>query len=161
MEVSIKLVNIPASVVDWKRALEVPAEELPELTEEQKSFARDFGISETDYARSAWARRVSEALYRRYTEHFSKCLLDAGLPNDVQSVRVTYDGWSNKFYCGLRMNTGEEVPLVFDADIIIRSLQSGNKEAVLAARQRIKNAVEWATRPASHLTRNAPPEETE
>ena len=40
------------SLEDWKRSLHAPSSELPELTEEQKTFARKFGISDEDYARS-------------------------------------------------------------------------------------------------------------
>lgn len=40
------------SLEDWGRSLQAPLSELPELTDEQKAFARKFGITDEQYARS-------------------------------------------------------------------------------------------------------------
>lgn len=40
------------SLEDWKRSLNAPTTELPELTAEQKAFAKRFGITDEEYARS-------------------------------------------------------------------------------------------------------------
>jgi hypothetical protein len=52
----------------WKRALEAPANELPELTDEQKEAARKFKIGDEEYARGVLAGVYGEAAQRRRGE---------------------------------------------------------------------------------------------
>ena len=142
MNVNIKIINIPSSTADRKRALDRPHSELPSLTKEQKTNAKDFGISEDEYARSVLARQYSEARYRRYAEHFGTLLEEAAKSHDIESAEVIYDGLDDKFHCWLRIN-GRDVPLVFDADIITEPLERGDQSALLTAQRDLKTAVEW------------------
>ncbi len=142
MEVNIDLVNIPGNTADWKWALQVRKSGLPRLTQEQKSTAKDFGISEEEYARSVIARQYSEARYRRYAEHFGDLLEKAAESHGIESAKVIYDGWDDKFHCRLKINK-TEVPLDFDANIITEPLDRGDKSALLQAQRALKRAVEW------------------
>ncbi len=155
MEIRVQLVNIPGAPADWKRALEVPRDELPALTNEQKSFAKDFGMSEEEYARSVWAGRRSEALYKRYAEQLGRFLSNAELPRDIGAIEIAYDGWKNKFYCTLKRRNGETIPLVIDADIVIRPLERGDDEGLRNAAQRVKRAAELALGPVSQRSERA------
>ena len=149
MEIKVQLVNLPGSSANWKRALEVPKNELPALSDEQKSFAKRFGMSDEEYARSVWARRFSEALYQRYAEQLGKFLQDASLSSDIELIEIAYDGWKNMFYCTLQKRAGERVPLVIDANLIIRPLETGDDEGLRYAAKRVKRAAELALEPVS------------
>ena len=48
------------SLEDWGRSLQAPLSELPELTNEQKAFARKFGITDEQYARSRLSRKYGQ-----------------------------------------------------------------------------------------------------
>jgi len=144
MEISVQLVNLPGSSANWKRSLSVPKNELPALSEQQKNFAKRFGMSDEEYARSVWAGRFSEALYQRYAEQLGKFLHDASLSSDIELIEIAYDGWKNKFYCTLQRREGERIPLVIDGDIIIRPLETGDDEGLRYAARRVKRVAELA-----------------
>lgn len=148
MEVNVDIINIPGNTADWKWALQVPTRDLPRLTQEQKATAKDFGISEEEYARSVIARQYSEARYRRYAEHFGDLLEKAAKSHDIESVKVIYDGWEDKFHCRLKINK-TELPLDFDANIITEPLDRGDKSALLQAQRDLKRAVEWISQELS------------
>ena len=155
MDIRVQLVNLPGSPANWKRALDVPRNELPVLNDEQKSFAKDFGMSDEQYARSIWAGRFSEALYRRYAEQLGRLLQDADLPPDIESIDIAYDGWKNKFYCSLQTRGGETIPLVIDANIIIRPLETGDDEGLRYAARSVKRAADLALHPVSQRPQRA------
>ena len=46
------VVGRSTSLEDWRRSLQAPATELPELTGEERAFAKRFGIADEKYARS-------------------------------------------------------------------------------------------------------------
>ncbi len=47
--------GLSSSVEEWRRALNAPPSELPELNAEQKEIVRKFGITEEEYARGLLA----------------------------------------------------------------------------------------------------------
>lgn len=151
MKVSIKLINVPGSVANWEHARRAARRELPVLTPEQRSMAKDFGIPEEDYARDVLARRYSESRYRRYTERFARLLAKAARSYSVDSVEITYDGWDNRFHCWMEKNGGT-IPIIFDADLVSVPLERGDKDLLLDTEKRIKRAVEWALQPVSAAT---------
>ena len=57
-----------------KEAATVPANQLPELTVEQKSVAKKLGISEEDYARSAYAGKRNQDRLIEKTRRFAGIL---------------------------------------------------------------------------------------
>ena len=142
MDVSIKIIKIPSSGADWKRALDRPASELPALSREQKRNAKDYGIPEEEYARNVLSRKYTESRYRRYAEHFGTLLEEAAKSHEIESAEVIYDGWDNKFHCWLKMGGRELPPLVFDADIITVPLERGDQSALLAAKRDLKTGIE-------------------
>ncbi|MBI4480240.1 MAG: hypothetical protein HY651_09480 [Acidobacteria bacterium] len=142
MDVKINIINIPSSGADWKRALDQPLSELPVLSKEQKRNAKDFGISEEEYARSVLSRQYTEARYRQYAEHFGTLLVETAKSHGIESAEVTYDGWDDKFHCWLKLN-GRDVPLDFDADIITVPIERGDQSALQAAKRDLKTAIEW------------------
>jgi hypothetical protein len=61
---------------DRKQAQLVPASKLPLLSEAQKEVARKTGISEEDYARSAFAGKLNQDRLLEKTKQFSAILED-------------------------------------------------------------------------------------
>jgi hypothetical protein len=63
-----------SGVSEWRTARSVPVDQLPRLTDEQREVARKLGISEEDYARSAFAgEQTREALLKK-TERLARLL---------------------------------------------------------------------------------------
>ncbi len=141
MKVNVEVINIPGSVADWRFAKRVSPDELPVLTKEQKSIARDFGISEKDYARSVLGRRYAEARYTEYAKHFGQLLQKAAGTYSVESAEVIYDVWQEKFHCRLKAN-GVVVPISFSADIVVAPLERG--ESLQQAEKAVQHGVERA-----------------
>lgn len=148
MKVNVQVINIPVSMADWKLARQAASKELPALTLEQKSFARDFGISEEEYARDVLGRKYAEARYRRYAEHFASLLLRAARARSVQSAEIIFDVWEKKFHCWLKQN-GSVVPVSFAAGIITLPLEHGDSEGLRQARKAVQFGVEQALSVAS------------
>jgi hypothetical protein len=111
------------------------------LTQEQKATAKDFGISEEEYARSVIARQYSEARYKRYAEQFGALLAKAGESHKLESADVIYDGWDDKFRCRLKIN-GNEAQLHVDANIITEAVERGDESALKQAQKDLNLAVE-------------------
>ena len=145
MKVNIEVINIPGTIANLKWAQEQPRRELPVLTKEQRAIAKDFGMTEEQYAESILARRYSEARYRRYAEQFGQFLAKAAHAHRFESADVIYDGWDNKFHCWL-IGKGVKVPLVFDANIIIAPLEAGDRNGLLEAEKAVRNAVQFLSR---------------
>jgi hypothetical protein len=145
MKVNIDVINIPGTTANLKWAQEQPRRELPALTKEQRSIAKDLGMTEEQYGESMLARQYSEARYRRYAEQFGQFLAKAARAYRFESADVIYDGWDNRFHCWL-MGKEAKVPLVFDANIIIAPLEAGDKNGLLEAEKAVKNAVEFLSR---------------
>ncbi len=70
-----------------KEAASVPVWQLPPLTDEQKSVAKKMGISEEDYARSAYAGRRNQERLIEKTRRFA-AILEAKLGSKVQGARI-------------------------------------------------------------------------
>ena len=145
MNINIEVINIPGTIANLKWAQEQPRRELPVLTKEQRGIAKDFGMTEGQYAESILARRYSEARYRRYAEQFGQFLAKAAHARRFESADVIYDGWDNKFHCWL-IEKGAKVPLVFDANIIIAPLEAGDRNGLLEAEKAVRNAVQFLSR---------------
>jgi len=62
------------SIEEWERASCAPKEELPLLTDEQKEWARKFGLSEESYARSLLAGQYGAERIKARAEEFGKIL---------------------------------------------------------------------------------------
>ncbi len=84
---------------EWEAVQQVPREELPPLTPEQRKVAEQLRIPQEDYQRSALAgRRTGEKLLKK-TEWFAKLLqrdLTARAP-EATIKSVVLDTWKDKF----------------------------------------------------------------
>jgi len=70
-----------------KEANSVPASELPPLSDVQKEVAKKMGISEEDYARSAFAGKLNQERLLQKTRRFAENL-DSKLRSKIQGARV-------------------------------------------------------------------------
>jgi len=61
--------GVSSSVEEWKRALEAPKSELPELSAQQKEIARKFGVSDEDYGRGVFVGSLGEKRIKSQGEH--------------------------------------------------------------------------------------------
>jgi len=70
-----------------KEANSVPASQLPSLTDEQKKVAKKMGISEEDYARSAFAGKRNQERLLAKTRRFAE-ILDRILRSRLDEARI-------------------------------------------------------------------------
>jgi len=70
-----------------KEANSVPASQLPSLSEEQKKVAKKIGISEEDYARSAFAGKRNQERLLGKTRRFAE-ILDGILRSRPEGARI-------------------------------------------------------------------------
>jgi hypothetical protein len=119
-----------ASPEDWDAVRNVPADQLPPLTEQQREVARKLGVPEQDYARSALAgERTQEALLHK-TERLARLLAErmqaAGLPGAIERAMLrTFD---HRFDVELRVND-RRLPLRIDEDLVDDYFDGGSLEA--------------------------------
>ena len=71
-----------------KEAKSVPASKLPVLTEGQKSVAKRMGISEEDYARSAYAGKRNQDRLVEKTRRFA-AILEEKLRSKIEDARIS------------------------------------------------------------------------
>jgi hypothetical protein len=72
---------------DRKEALSVPANRLPPLSEAQKEVAKKMGISEEDYARSAFAGRLNQERLLEKARRFAE-ILNGKLQSKMNGARI-------------------------------------------------------------------------
>jgi hypothetical protein len=89
-----------------RQAQSVPAGELPPLSEAQKEVAKKMGISQEDYARSAFAGRLNQERLLEKTRRFAENL-DNKLRSKVNGARVDrirLDTLEHEYHIELRAN---------------------------------------------------------
>src|SRR5258708_38391170 len=88
-----------------KEAAGVPADQLPSLTGDQKSVAKKLGISEEDYARSAYAgKRNQDRLIdktRRFAEILEERLQSFSEGERIDRIRLVTIELEYRFECTL------------------------------------------------------------
>ena len=72
---------------DRKQARSVPASHLPPLSEAQKEVAKKMGISEEDYARSAFAGKLNQDRLFEKTRRFAE-ILEGKIRAKIEGVRI-------------------------------------------------------------------------
>jgi hypothetical protein len=72
---------------DRKQAQSVPASQLPPLSEAQKEVAKKMGISQEDYARSAFAGKLNQERLLEKTRRFAE-ILDGKLRSKMKTARI-------------------------------------------------------------------------
>jgi hypothetical protein len=127
-----------SSVEEWKRALEAPREELPELDSEQREFAKRFKISNEEYARGVLAGRFGEARQKIRGQKLGEWVtsLLQGFGESYKLVAVLREGV--KFRWVLRIDTPQgvrnvAVPLDLADDVI----DSGLADVLEELKQRL------------------------
>ncbi len=79
---------------DWKRAMNAPESELPQLSEQQKDVARRMGIPEKEYARGVLVNKYSEERHlergKKFGEHIDAIL--RGLDSSYQLQALVREG---------------------------------------------------------------------
>ncbi|MBZ5545371.1 MAG: hypothetical protein LAO07_17095 [Acidobacteriia bacterium] len=92
-KIRVDVSDYSVSIDEWRRAQNAPKGELPELNELQREFAKNFGISEEEYARSVLAVRYGvrrlRSRARKLGEEVEKILLEAG--TECRVARVVAD----------------------------------------------------------------------
>jgi hypothetical protein len=72
---------------DRKQAQSVPANQLPPLSEAQKEVAKKMGISQEDYARSAFAGKLNQERLLEKTRRFAE-ILNGKLRSKMKTARI-------------------------------------------------------------------------
>ena len=119
-----------ASAADWEAVRNLPAEEVPRLTDEQREVARKLGVPETDYARSALAGKRTQTVLLQKTEQLGRFLdrrlRAAGRNGEVQ--RVILRTLEHRFDVTAQLN-GRVLQLRIDEDLVDDFFDSGSVEA--------------------------------
>ena len=75
---------------DWKRAMNAPESELPQLSEQQKDVARRMGIPAKEYARGVLVNKYGEERQmergKQLGEHIRKILSGIGAPYTLEAL---------------------------------------------------------------------------
>jgi hypothetical protein len=119
-----------SGVADWDAVRNLPAEQLPQLSEEQRAVARKLGIPEQDYARSVVAgERSREALLVK-TERLARLLEQRieALGVDGRINRVTLRTIQGRFDVEVQVN-GRTLPLRIDEAIVDDYFDSGSADS--------------------------------
>ena len=96
---NISVQGLRTSIADWEAVKNIPADQLPPLSPEQLEVARKMGISESDYARSAFAgQRTMERMLGK-TERFARYLADRcrEIAPEARVESVTLNTWDGRF----------------------------------------------------------------
>ncbi len=119
-----------SSGADWDAVRNIPMEQLPVLSEEQRQVAKKLGIPEQDYARSVLAgERNREALLVK-TERLARLLEQRlGKPGaKVRINRVVLRTFEDRFDVELQID-GRGVPLRIEETLVNDYFDSGSLDA--------------------------------
>jgi hypothetical protein len=119
-----------SGVADWDAVRNLPAEQLPQLSDEQRAVARKLGISEQDYARSVVAGERSRESLLVKTERLARLLEQriAALGIGGRVNRVTLRTFEDRFDIEVQVN-GRVLPLRIDEAIVDDYFDSGSADA--------------------------------
>jgi hypothetical protein len=126
----VSVVGYRASTADWERVRNLPREQLPPLTPEQKVVADNLKIPEEDYARSALAGQQTQDKLLAKTERFARLLQQKVKQRNPHAVveHVALITWDHKLEVEIAID-GAPVPLGIDEDIVDDLLEGGSAEA--------------------------------
>ena len=119
-----------SSVADWDAVRNIPSDQLPPLSPEQREVARKLGIPEQDYARSVLAgERNREALLgkaQRLAHLLEQRLKKSGIAGQVN--RVLLRTVEHRFDVELRID-GRTAPLRIEESLVDDYFDSGSTDA--------------------------------
>jgi hypothetical protein len=117
--------DFSSSAEEWKRARTANDSELPELTEEQRKWAKQFGVTEKEYARGVLAGNYGQERTKskgKALGELAEQILD-GLGSDYKLLAVLWQGSRLRWL--LRIQTPAQVfgvPVSFEmADDVLDS----------------------------------------
>ena len=138
-----------SSIENWTRAQTAPVQELPALTEEQKTVAGKLGLKDESYARSLYAGELERKNLEKKAEQAAR-LVERFASQKVPGLRVeqvwlkTFD---RKFRFDVDLN-GSSALIFVSEDLIDDLLESGSR----AAEEQIKRIID-VNLPASWTVR--------
>ena len=143
---NIAVEGLRTGVTDWDAVRSLPADKLPPLTPEQEHVAAQLGVSQEDYARSAFAgKRTSEKLLQK-TQRFAAWLQNSLHKIDPRAEIETaiLNTWDGKFEVTLRR---EGAPVFFrvDEDLVDSFFEGGS----VGAEERLARVVDLVLRPGA------------
>ena len=119
-----------AGSVEWEKVRNLPPEQLPQLTDDQRAVARKLGISEEDYARSVVAGEKSQEVLLAKAERLARLLEQrmhaAGISGQVN--RVTLRTIQDRFDIELQVND-RILPLRIEESIIDDYFDGGSRDS--------------------------------
>jgi len=119
---------------EWDAVRNLPVEQVPALSNEQREVAKKLGIAELDYARSAEAGRRSQGLLLVRTEQLARLLVrlleerTAVFGMDGRINRVTLRTVQDRFDVEMQIN-GRTVPLRIEESIVDEYFDAGSIDA--------------------------------
>jgi hypothetical protein len=118
-----------SSLEDWTRAQQWPIEQLPPLTPEQKTVAGKLGISEVDYARSAYAGELSRGELVSKTERFGRLVegIMREMFPDASVEKVSLKTFAGRIQVQATAG-GHPVHFDVDEDLVDGLLRSGSAQ---------------------------------
>ena len=134
-----------ARAADWDAVRNLPPDKLPALSKEQREVARKLGISEADYARSAFASERSRESLLAKTERLARLIekMLKDTPAVVESVTLrTFD---EKFDVSLRV--GQKVmPIRITEGLVDDLFENGSGEAETRLARILNSAIQTRVR---------------
>jgi hypothetical protein len=121
-----------AGAADRDAVRNLSAEQLPPLTEEQRTVARKLGIPEQDYARSVVAGELSREALLAKTERLARLLEQriAALGIDGRINRVTLRTIQGRFDVEVQVN-GRVLPLRIEETLVDDYFDNGSADSEL------------------------------
>jgi len=117
------------SSADWESVRNLPAEQLPPLSPEQREVARKLGISQDDYARSFLAgERTMEKMVSK-TERLARFLAERlrRSAREMEIEAVILNTWDGKFEVSVRAGD-RVVPIRIAEEVVDDYFDSGSPE---------------------------------
>jgi len=105
----VVVIGHSTSLEDWKRSLNAPATEVPELNAEEKAFARKFGIADEEYARSRLSLEYGQKRTQRRGLEFGKTVEEIlrGLEGNYELKAVILESMKERWV--LRIQTPKKI----------------------------------------------------
>ena len=118
-----------SSSLDWVRAQELPANELPPLDEKQKERARRNNVPEEAFARTEYAQQLTAQATLQWLLKFGQWLEgqieELGSDGKIRSIEL--DTWSGKIHVE-GVTGSEQFSFALEEDVVERFLSTGASE---------------------------------
>ncbi len=132
-----------ASAGDWEAVRQIPRDQLPPLTAEQREVARKLGVPEDEYARSALAGERGREVLLHKAERLARVIEEQAKTagTDASVERIILRTVESRFDVDLRLN-GRSIPLRIAEDLVDDYFDSGSTDAEQRLGRVVKNALQ-------------------